>query len=78
MDFVHLGVLDEDGVFWVTRSKEALTFRVIKKLPKAADKRILRDQLVVLKNKHSRATSATAGAGSGGGRRPGARDGIFD
>ena len=42
-------------VFWVTRSKESLSFRVIKKLPKAADKRILRDQLVVLKNKDSRA-----------------------
>jgi hypothetical protein len=55
VDFVHLGVLNEDGVFWVTRSKESLSFRVVKKLPKAADKRILRDELVVLKNKDSRA-----------------------
>ena len=55
VDFVHLGVLDEDGVFWVTRSKESLSFRVVKKLPKAADKHILSDQLVVLKNKDSRA-----------------------
>src|SRR5262252_7666434 len=54
-DFVHLGVLNEDGVFWVTRSKESLSFRVVKKLPKATDKRILRDDLVVLKNKDSRA-----------------------
>ena len=55
VDFVHLCALNEDGVFWVTRSKESLGFRVVKKLPKAADKRILRDELVVLKNKDSRA-----------------------
>jgi IS4 transposase len=48
-------VLNDDGVFWVTRSKESLSFRVVKKLPEAADKRILRDELVVLKNKDSRA-----------------------
>jgi hypothetical protein len=44
-----------NGVFWVTRSKESLCFRVVKKLPKATDKRILSDELVVLKNKDSRA-----------------------
>ena len=55
VDFVHLGVLNEDGVFWVTRSKESLSFRVVKKLPKSADKRILSDELVLLKNKDSRA-----------------------
>ncbi len=55
VDFIHLGVLNGDGVFWVTRSKESLCFRVVKKLPKATDKRILRDELVVLKNKDSRA-----------------------
>jgi Transposase DDE domain len=55
VDFVHLGVLNEEGVFWVTRSKEGLCFRVVKRLPKAADKRILRDDLVVLKTPDSRA-----------------------
>ena len=55
VDFVHLAVLEEDGVFWVTRSKESLSFRVVKKLPKPADKRILSDEVVVLKNKDSRA-----------------------
>ena len=55
VDFIHLCVLNGDGVFWVTRSKESLSFRVVKKLPKAADKRILSDELVVLKNKDSRA-----------------------
>jgi hypothetical protein len=55
VDFVHRGVLNDEGVFWVTRSKEGLCFRVVKKLRKATDKRILRDDLVVLKNKESRA-----------------------
>jgi hypothetical protein len=55
VDFIHLGVLHGDGVFWVTRSKESLCFRVVKKLPKATDKRILNDELVMLKNKDSRA-----------------------
>jgi Transposase DDE domain len=55
VDFIHLGVLNGDGVFWVTRSKESLCFRVVKKLPKATDKRILNDELVLLKNKDSRA-----------------------
>jgi hypothetical protein len=55
VDFVHLGVLNDEGVYWVTRSKEGLGFRVVKKLPKGTDKRILRDDLVVLKNPESRA-----------------------
>jgi hypothetical protein len=55
VDFIHLGMLNGDGVFWVTRSKESLCFRVVKKLPKPTDKRILSDELVVLKNKDSRA-----------------------
>jgi hypothetical protein len=55
VDFIHLGVLNDDGVFWVTRSKESLCFRVVKRLPKGGDKRILGDELVVLKNKDSRA-----------------------
>ena len=55
VDFVHLGVLDEEGVYWVTRSKESLSLKVVKRLPKGTDKRILSDELVVLKNKDSRA-----------------------
>ena len=55
VDFIHLGVLNEDGIFWVTRTKESLCFRVVKRLPKATDKRVLSDELVVLKNKDSRA-----------------------
>jgi hypothetical protein len=52
---VHLGVLNEEGVYWVTRSKESLCLRVLKRLLKGTDKRILSDELVVLKNKDSRA-----------------------
>ena len=33
VDFVHLCALNEDGFFWVTRSKESLSFRAVKKLP---------------------------------------------
>jgi hypothetical protein len=55
LDFVHLGVLHEQGVNWVSRSKESLCFRVVKKRPKGSDKRILADELVVLKHKNSRA-----------------------
>jgi hypothetical protein len=51
VDFIHLGVLNEHGVFWVTRSKESLCFRVVKKLPKGVDKRIFGDEAIVLKNK---------------------------
>jgi hypothetical protein len=47
VDFMHLGVLHEEGVFWVTRSKESLSFKVVKRLPKGTDKRILSDELVV-------------------------------
>ena len=50
VDFIHLGVLNGDGVFWVTRSKESLCFRVVKKLVKATDKRILSDELEVFRN----------------------------
>jgi hypothetical protein len=48
-------VLNGDGLFWVTRSRSRSVFEWLKKLPKATDKRILSDELVVLKNKDSRA-----------------------
>ena len=31
---MHLGVLNEEGVYWVTRSKESLCLSVVKRLPK--------------------------------------------
>lgn len=47
--FAHLWALTGRGVFWVTRAKENLVFKVKTRLPKHADPRILRDDLVVLK-----------------------------
>lgn len=47
--FAHLWALTGRGVFWVTRAKDNLVVKVKKRLPKHADKRILKDELVVLK-----------------------------
>lgn len=46
--FVHLWKLTSRGVFWVTRAKANLVLKVKKRLPRHADPRILRDDLVVL------------------------------
>jgi hypothetical protein len=43
----HFWELTERGVFFVTRAKAQLGLRVVKKLPRGADPRILRDDLVV-------------------------------
>jgi hypothetical protein len=48
--FAHLWALTGRGVFWVTRAKDNLVLKVKKRLPAHADPRILRDDLVVLKN----------------------------
>jgi hypothetical protein len=48
LDFAHLFDLLERGVFWVTRAKENLAFKVIGELPLPAGGAILRDQLIVL------------------------------
>lgn len=78
LDFAHLFDLLQRGVFWVTRAKENLAFKVIGELPARAG-HILRDQLIVL-------TSATAGKdylgsaasdrGRGGDRGARARNGL--
>jgi hypothetical protein len=59
VDFAHLFDLAERGVFWVTRAKDNLQYRVKKRLEKKPEGKILRDDLVVL-------TSAT----TAGTRRP--------
>jgi hypothetical protein len=51
--FVHLWQLTSRGVFWVTRAKDNLKLKVKKRLPKHADPRILRDDLVVLQGVHT-------------------------
>ncbi len=54
VDFAHLFGLLVRGVFWVTRTKENLQFRVVKKRLRRPAGKILRDDEVVLKNADSR------------------------
>ena len=54
VDYVHLCALDERGVFFVTRAKDNMDYTVKKRLPKSPDKRILKDELVELKNPASK------------------------
>lgn len=54
VDFAHLFGLLLRGVFWVTRTKENMQFRVVKKRLRRPDGRILRDEEVVLVTPHSR------------------------
>lgn len=55
VDFDHLYDLTQRGVSWVTRSKDNMVFRVVKRLIKKPQDDILSDDLIVLKNKSSRA-----------------------
>jgi uncharacterized membrane protein len=48
MDFSHLFELARRGVFWVTRAKDNLTYRVRKRLVKKPTGKILRDELIFL------------------------------
>lgn len=49
VDFAHLFDLLHRGVFWITRAKDDLRYRVVKKMHKSKDKRIVRDELIELK-----------------------------
>lgn len=48
LDFVHLADLEERGVFWVTRAKDNMTYRTIKKLNTSSHRNVLRDELIEL------------------------------
>ena len=50
VDFKHLFELFCRGVFWVTRAKKNMTFRVVKKLLRRPKGNIVRDDLIVLTN----------------------------
>jgi len=52
--FVHLWQLTTRGVCWVTRAKANLQLKVKMRLPKHADPRILRDELVALQGVNTR------------------------
>jgi hypothetical protein len=48
VDFAHLFELLQRGIFWITRAKDHLQYRVVQKMPRSKDPRILRDELIEL------------------------------
>ena len=50
VDFEHLRDLDERGVHWVTRAKDNMAFDVVDKMPRSKDDKILRDQIIQLRD----------------------------
>lgn len=54
VDFEHLFSLAQKGIFWVTRAKDNMQYRVRKRLRENEGGKILRDELIVLKNAGSR------------------------
>jgi hypothetical protein len=50
VDFGHLRDLDKRGVFWVTRAKENLAYELVRKMPQSKDDKILRDEVIWLKD----------------------------
>ena len=50
VDFAHLQDLDQRGVFWVTRAKDNLAYEVVKKMPRSNNDKILRDEIIGLRN----------------------------
>jgi hypothetical protein len=55
VDFTHLGDLNERGVWWVTRAKDNLQFKVVKHRLKKLEGKILSDDEIVLTGPQSRA-----------------------
>lgn len=53
LDLSHLFDLLGRGIFWITRAKESLAYRVVKNLPRSKDPRILKDQLIRLTSFYS-------------------------
>ena len=54
IDFEHLSELDERGVFWVTRAKDNMAYRVVSRRLKAPQGKILRDDEIILRVEKSR------------------------
>ena len=48
MDFAHLWGLGGRGVWWVTRAKDNMAYRVRKRLLKKPSGKVLRDDLIYL------------------------------
>lgn len=47
VDFAHLHHLTQRGIWWVSRAKEDLSYRVTRRLPASSDPRILADKVIV-------------------------------
>jgi len=54
LDFVHLNDLDERGVFWVSRAKDNMQYRTVKKLDTTSHRRVLRDEIIELTGVHTK------------------------
>ena len=54
VDFAHLADLCQRQVFWVTRAKDNLSYKVVRRYQKGAQGKILRDELVRLQTPASR------------------------
>ena len=52
VDFEHLFELDQRGVWWVTRSKDNMKFRVVKKHHTKGHENIIKDQVIALQGRH--------------------------
>jgi hypothetical protein len=50
VDFGHLRDLDARGAFWVTRAKDNLAYEVVQAMPQSKDAKILRDEIIVLRD----------------------------
>jgi hypothetical protein len=48
LDFVHLHDLDERGVFWVSRAKDNLRYRMVERLESTSHHSVLRDEIIEL------------------------------
>jgi hypothetical protein len=48
LDFVHLNALDDRGVFWVSRAKDNMQYRTVKKLSTTSHSIVLRDEIIEL------------------------------
>ena len=53
IDFNHLFELTQRGVFWVSRAKDNLQYRVVEKRTPGAHGRVLRDEIIEFKNYYS-------------------------
>ena len=55
VDYGHLRDLDQRGAFWVTRAKDNLAYEVVSQMPQSKDRKILRDEIIVLRDPHKSA-----------------------